>query len=57
MLEEKYSESFKKIDDVAFKNQIRVMDAFRKHRVSDAMFTLSSGYGYGDLGRDTADIP
>jgi len=56
VLEEKYSERYKKIDDIAFKNQLRVMEAFRKHRVSDAMFTLSSGYGYGDLGRDTADL-
>ena len=56
VLEEKYSDRYKKIDDIAFKNQLRVMEAFRKHRVSDAMFTLSSGYGYGDLGRDTADL-
>lgn len=56
VLEEKYSDMYKKIDETAFKNQLRVMEAFRKHRVSDAMFTLSSGYGYGDLGRDTADL-
>lgn len=56
VLEERYSDRYKKIDDIAFRNQLRVMEAFRKHRVSDAMFTLSSGYGYGDLGRDTADL-
>ena len=55
-LEERYSERFKKIDDVALKNQMRVMEVFRKHRVSDAMFAASSGYGYGDIGRDTADL-
>ncbi len=54
-LEEKYADNFKKIDEIAFKNQLRVMEAFRKHRVSDAMFAASSGYGYGDSGRDTAD--
>ena len=31
------------------------MDAFREHRVADAMFQSSSGYGYGDRGRDTLD--
>lgn len=56
LLEEKYSQQFKRIDDIALKNQIRVMEAFRKHRVSDAMFAASSGYGYGDIGRDTADL-
>lgn len=55
-LEKKYSDQFKRIDDIAFKNQVKVMEAFRKHRVSDAMFATSSGYGYGDLGRDTADM-
>ena len=54
-LEEKYSEQFKKIDEMAFQNQMRVMQAFRNHRVSDAMFASSSGYGYGDIGRDAAD--
>ncbi|MBQ9941323.1 MAG: methionine gamma-lyase family protein [Clostridia bacterium] len=56
LLEKKYSEQYKRIDEIAFENQVKVMNAFRKHRVSDAMFTLSSGYGYGDLGRDVADL-
>ncbi|MBE6687952.1 MAG: hypothetical protein E7588_01595 [Ruminococcaceae bacterium] len=55
-LERGFCEQFTKIDDVALKNQLRVMEAFRKNRVSDAMFGASSGYGYGDIGRDTADI-
>lgn len=55
-LEKEYSEQFEKIDDIALKNQMRVMEAFRKYRVSEAMFAPSSGYGYGDVGRDTADL-
>lgn len=55
-LEKEYSEQFEKIDEIALKNQMRVMEAFRKHRVSEAMFAPSSGYGYGDVGRDTADL-
>ena len=54
--EEKLEPIFKKIDEVAFKNTVKVMDAFREHHVSDAMFGSSSGYGYDDKGRDTLDL-
>lgn len=46
---------FAQIDRVAFENTQRVMDAFRRHRVSDGMFQSTSGYGYDDRGRDTLD--
>ena len=46
---------FAHIDAIAFENTQKVMDAFRKHRVSDGMFQSSSGYGYDDRGRDTLD--
>ena len=47
---------FAEIDAVAFANTNRVMDSFRAHRVSDAMFQSSSGYGNGDKGRETLDL-
>lgn len=43
------------IDAVSMQNTARVLDAFRGHRVSDAHFAPSSGYGYDDKGRDTLD--
>lgn len=43
------------IDAVSMQNTVRVLDAFRDHRVSDAHFAPSSGYGYDDKGRDTLD--
>ncbi len=46
---------FERIEDIAFKNQIRVMEAFRRHRVSEAHFAGTTGYGYDDMGRDTLD--
>ncbi len=46
---------FNHIDDVAFQNTQKVMDAFREHRVSDSMFGASSGYGYDDRGRDVLE--
>ena len=46
---------FKHIDEVAFKNTQKVMDAFREHRVSDTMFQSTSGYGYDDRGREVLE--
>ena len=46
---------FAKIDQIAFENTQKVMNAFQEHRVSDAMFQSTSGYGYDDRGRDVLD--
>ena len=46
---------FARIDGIAFENTKKIMDAFREHRVSEAMFNPTSGYGYDDRGRDTLD--
>ena len=48
-------EIFKEIDRVSFNNTQKIMNAFAKHRVSDAMFNATSGYGYDDKGRDVLD--
>ena len=48
-------EQFVRIGGIAFENTCRVMAAFRDHRVSDAMFAPTTGYGYDDRGRDTLD--
>ena len=49
------SDIFKDIDNIEFENLQRVMDAFSEHKVADAMFDSTSGYGYDDKGRDTLD--
>ncbi len=46
---------FRRIDDTALENTERVLDVFREERVSEAMFAHSTGYGYGDMGRDAID--
>ncbi len=46
---------FKRIDEIAEINQLRVMKAFTDNRVSEAHFAATTGYGYDDLGRDTLD--
>lgn len=54
-VEEKLSDRFKRIDEIARINSQKVLSAFQKYRVSDSMFAGTSGYGYDDLGRDTLD--
>ena len=46
---------FSEIDRISFENTNRVMDAFRRFRVSESLFQSSSGYGNGDRGRDVLD--
>ena len=46
---------FADIDKVSFANTKKVMDAFKEHRVSDAVFASTSGYGYDDRGREVLD--
>ncbi|MBR0353867.1 MAG: methionine gamma-lyase family protein [Oscillospiraceae bacterium] len=46
---------FDEIDRVALVNTQKVMEAFQDHRVSEACFAGTTGYGYDDLGRETLD--
>ncbi len=46
---------FDEFDRIAYVNTARVLEAFAAHRVSEAMFAPSTGYGYGDIGRDALD--
>ena len=43
---------YKKIDDVANLNSIKVIESFVKNRVSYSDFTDINGYGFYDGGRD-----
>ena len=47
---------FDRIDAVSFENTKRVLEAFKKHRVSAPMFAGTTGYGYDDMGRDTLEL-
>ena len=53
--EEEVAGQFKKIDAVREFNQYKVLGAFQKNRLSDAHFNYTTGYGYGDVGRETID--
>ncbi|SFL39444.1 methionine gamma-lyase family protein [Pelosinus propionicus] len=44
--------SFTRVDEISEKNTTRVLEIFRKHRVSDYHFRTTSGYAYNDAGRE-----
>lgn len=46
---------FAEIDENSYRRTADVLTAFEKHRVSDACFAASSGYGYDDRGREVLD--
>ena len=46
---------FEEIDEVAEYNQLKVISAMHKNRVSESCFAATSGYGYNDFGRDTLE--
>lgn len=48
-------ERFEQIDAIAEWNQLKVMEAFQKNKVSAECFEGTTGYGYDDLGRDTLE--
>ena len=43
------------IDDITEYNQNKVQKAFIDNRISETNFVSSTGYGYGDMGRETLD--
>ena len=47
--------AFDRIDRVTEYNQQKVLAAFIGHHVSESHFVPTTGYGYGDRGRDTLD--
>lgn len=49
------SNAFSGIDQTAEYNGVKVLKAFSDNRVSEPCFYGSTGYGYGDLGRDVID--
>ena len=49
------SDRFAQIDAVSEYNQLKVIGAMQKNRVSEACLLGTTGYGYNDLGRDTLE--
>ncbi|WBL13218.1 methionine gamma-lyase family protein [Sutcliffiella sp. NC1] len=54
-IERKIQDVLKEADQVSESNQFRVLQSFQQHRISDAHFMPTTGYGYDDMGRDALE--
>lgn len=46
---------FDQIDEIAEHNQMKVLHAMQKNKLSDIHFSWNTGYGYDDVGRETLE--
>lgn len=53
--EQELRQRFAEIDKITEYNQQKVLSAFIRHGVSESHFAATTGYGYGDRGRDKLD--
>lgn len=54
--EKKLEKQFNQFEKVALFNQEKVLNAFKKNKLALRHFSSTSGYGYGDEGRDTLNL-
>ena len=50
--EKKLSDSFKEIEEIEFKNQLKVLNAFNSNHIKSQHFIGSTGYGHNDVGKE-----
>lgn len=46
---------FEDIDKISEENSLKVLKAFQNNHISDMHFNSTTGYGYGDVGRDAIE--
>ena len=49
------ADNFRRVDDISAQNTLKVLDAMRRLKISDAHFKTSTGYAYDDIGREKLD--
>lgn len=54
-IEDSLKERFEEIDAIVECNQLKVLSAMQKHKLSDIHFAGTTGYGYNDAGRETLE--
>ncbi len=54
-VEEEIKEEFSKIQEICEYNSLKVLNAMQNNKISDVHFGSTTGYGYGDIGRDTIE--
>ncbi len=50
--EEKLKHRFEEIDELSYQNQVKVISAFKDNKIATRHFLGTTGYGYGDDGRE-----
>ena len=53
--EKELQEIYNDLDNIELKNTKKVLDAFKKYKISEAHLNGTTGYGYGDLGREAIE--
>ena len=51
----KSAEHFRRVEEISELNTLKVLNAMRELKISDAHFKTSTGYAYGDIGREKLD--
>lgn len=54
-IEKKLTNRFYEINEVSEYNQLKVLKAMQKSNISDRHFSISTGYGYDDIGREAIE--
>lgn len=54
-VEKDISSVFEEINKICEYNSAKVLNAFQKNKISEVHFNQTTGYGYGDIGRDTCE--
>ena len=54
-VEKDLSPIFKEVEEIEEYNSLKVLSAFQKYNLSEMHFNGTTGYGYGDIGRDTIE--
>lgn len=54
-VEEEIQDVFKNVNKIAEINSLKVLQAFQKNNLSEVYFGSTTGYGYGDVGRDNIE--
>ena len=52
---EEAAENFKRVEEISELNTLKVLEAMCRLKISDAHFKTSTGYAYGDIGREKLD--
>ena len=50
--EEELKDIFKNIDEICDYNSLKVLNTFKKNKLSETHFNSTTGYGYNDIGRE-----